>query len=139
LATYRTAPDPNETGMPGGIPYIVGNEAAERFSFYGMKAILTVFLTEHLLGINGQPDFLSPESAKASLAWFTAAAYVTPFIGAIISDRWLGKYRTILYLSLFYCVGTAFSRQSTRRSQRPWRHAGLCSRAWCSSRWAPAA
>lgn len=91
--------------MPGGIPYIVGNEAAERFSFYGMKAILTVFLTKHLLGTDGEPDFLSPESAKASLAWFTAAAYVTPFIGALISDRWLGKYRTILYLSLFYCVG----------------------------------
>lgn len=105
MATYRTAPDPKQTEMPGGIPYIVGNEAAERFSFYGMKAILAAFLTKHLIDVNGDPDFLSPESAKASLAWFTAAAYVTPFVGAIISDRWLGKYRTILYLSLFYCVG----------------------------------
>jgi len=32
-------------GMPPGIPYIVGNEAAERFSFYGMRAILFVFMT----------------------------------------------------------------------------------------------
>ncbi len=105
MAEHRTAPDPNETGMPGGIPYIVGNEAAERFSFYGMKAILAVFLTKHLVGLDGSADNLTDEGAKAALAWFTAAAYATPFIGALIADRWFGKYRTILWLSLFYCVG----------------------------------
>lgn len=105
MATFRTAPDPNRTTMPPGIPYIVGNEAAERFSFYGMKAILAVFLTKHLLGVDGEPDFFTPEGAKAALAWFTAAAYATPFVGALIADRWLGKYRTILWLSLFYCLG----------------------------------
>ena len=36
---YRTVPE-QTSGMPSGVPYIVGNEAAERFSFYGMKAIL---------------------------------------------------------------------------------------------------
>ncbi|QDT68036.1 Dipeptide and tripeptide permease A [Planctomycetes bacterium MalM25] len=91
--------------MPSGIPYIVGNEAAERFSFYGMKAILAVFLTQHLVGIDGAADNLTEEGARATVAWFTAAAYATPFIGAILADRWLGKYRTILWLSLFYCVG----------------------------------
>src|SRR5690606_29400153 len=45
---YHTTP-PAISTMPPGIPYIVGNEAAERFSFYGMKAILTVFMTRHLL------------------------------------------------------------------------------------------
>ena len=44
-------PSPN---MPSGIPYIVGNEAAERFSFYGMKSILTIFVTKHLLDASGQ-------------------------------------------------------------------------------------
>jgi POT family proton-dependent oligopeptide transporter len=39
-AQYRTAPAPT-TGMPPGIPYIVGNEAAERYSYYGMRAILS--------------------------------------------------------------------------------------------------
>lgn len=102
---YRTAPNANETRMPGGIPYIVGNEAAERFSFYGMKCILAVFLTKHLLNTDGTPDYLSPEQAKAAVSWFTAAVYATPFIGALIADRWFGKYRTILWLSLFYCVG----------------------------------
>jgi len=46
-------------GMPPGIPYIVGNEAAERFSFYGMKAILTVFMTQYLLGADGEVDAMS--------------------------------------------------------------------------------
>ena len=40
---YMTSP-PNLTGMPPGVPFIIGNEAAERFSYYGMKSILTVFM-----------------------------------------------------------------------------------------------
>lgn len=103
--SFRTGPDPTAKTMPGGIPYIVGNEAAERFSFYGMKAILTVFLTKFLVDTTGSPDNMSPEAAKATVGWFTAAAYATPFVGALLADRWLGKYRTILWLSLFYCVG----------------------------------
>ena len=45
--TYRNTPA-DIKGMPSGIPYIVGNEAAERYSFYGMKSILMVFLTTHV-------------------------------------------------------------------------------------------
>lgn len=104
-STYRTSPDPDQITMPGGIPYIVGNEAAERFSFYGMKAILAVFLTEHLFDSAGNEDFLSDEQTKETIAYFSAAVYATPFIGAIIADRWFGKYKVILWLSLFYCLG----------------------------------
>ena len=53
--TYRTAPEPITT-MPPGIPYIVGNEAAERFSYYGMRAILVVFMTKYMVGSDGAPD-----------------------------------------------------------------------------------
>src|SRR5438105_3301653 len=42
---YRTAPDHGNAGWPAGVPFIVGNEACERFSFYGMRAILYVHLT----------------------------------------------------------------------------------------------
>jgi POT family proton-dependent oligopeptide transporter len=103
---YRTTPYDIKT-MPPGIPYIIGNEAAERFSFYGMKAILTVFMTKFLVDAMGQPDHMSPEQAKATMGWFVAAVYATPFLGAILSDTILGKYRTIISLSLFYCVGHA--------------------------------
>ncbi len=101
---YRTAPAAIET-MPPGIPYIVGNEAAERFSFYGMKAILTVYMTKHLVGWAGQPATLSPEDAKSAVHLFVASAYFFPMLGAIFSDWLLGKYRTIFWLSLVYCLG----------------------------------
>ena len=45
---YRSAPAPI-AGMPPGIPYIVGNEAAERYSYYGMRAILVIFMTKFLM------------------------------------------------------------------------------------------
>ena len=53
-ASYRTRPTAT-AAMPSGIPFIVGNEAAERFSFYGMKSILVVFMTQYLLSAAGPP------------------------------------------------------------------------------------
>jgi POT family proton-dependent oligopeptide transporter len=49
---YATQP-PNIRTMPPGIPFIVGNEAAERFSFYGMRSILIVFMTHYLVTSTG--------------------------------------------------------------------------------------
>ena len=70
---YRTTPDVQST-MPSGVPYIIGNELAERFSFYGMKGILTVFMTKYLVDAAGQPDYLSDENAKVVYHLFTAGA-----------------------------------------------------------------
>ena len=103
---YRTTPDVQST-MPSGVPYIIGNELAERFSFYGMKGILTVFMTKYLVDAAGQPDYLSDENAKVVYHLFTAGAYFFPLIGAIIADVLWGKYKTILWISLMYCVGHA--------------------------------
>ena len=103
---YLTAPLPSPH-MPGGIPFIIGNEAAERFSFYGMKSILAVFMTQYLLTSVGQPDFMSDEQAKEWIHFFVFAVYATPMMGAILSDSLLGKYRTIISLSLVYCAGHA--------------------------------
>lgn len=102
--SYATAPRAIST-MPPGIPYIVGNEAAERFSFYGMKAILTVYMTKFLIGWGGEPATLSAEDAKSAVHLFVASAYFFPILGAIVSDWILGKYRTIIGLSVVYCVG----------------------------------
>lgn len=103
---HRTTPDDTK-GMPGGIPYIIGNELAERFSFYGMKGILVVYMTKHLLDSSGQPAYMSETDAKAIYHLFTASAYFFPLIGALISDILWGKYKTILILSLAYCLGHA--------------------------------
>ena len=94
--------------MPKGIPYIVGNEAAERFSFYGMKTILVVFMTQYLMTASGSPNYMTDTQAREWMHLFVASAYFFPVIGAIIADAFLGKYLTILSLSVVYVIGHLF-------------------------------
>ncbi|MCY2964147.1 MAG: POT family MFS transporter [Planctomycetota bacterium] len=101
---FLTAPVASEK-MPGGIPFIIGNEAAERFSFYGMKAILVAFMTKFLVDAAGNPAPMSDDNAKAYYPQFVAAAYFFPLLGGPIADMFLGKYRTIIWLSIVYCLG----------------------------------
>jgi POT family proton-dependent oligopeptide transporter len=103
---YRTSPQAIP-GMPPGVPYIVGNEAAERFSFYGMKAILVVFMTTLLAGRDGTPSPMGEGEAKFWYHAFSSAVYFFPIVGAVVSDFFLGKYPTIMLLSLVYCAGHA--------------------------------
>jgi POT family proton-dependent oligopeptide transporter len=91
--------------MPSGIPYIVANEGAERWSYYGMKAILVVFMTKFLVDSNGQPAPMSEGDAKSIYHLFNAAVYFTPVLGAILADWLFGKYRVIMLLSVVYCLG----------------------------------
>ena len=106
MATYKTAPAPITT-MPKGVPYIISNELAERFSFYGMRTILVIFMTKYLIGENGQLDVMSHEEAQGYIHLFISAAYFFPLLGAFLSDVFLGKYTTIISLSLVYCLGHA--------------------------------
>ena len=106
MASYRTAPDHEQTGWPKGVPYIIGNEGCERFSFYGMKAILFVYLTQLLLS-QGALGGVAEKQATDIVHTFNAAVYALPMVGALIADRLLGKYPTILWLSLAYCAGHA--------------------------------
>lgn len=101
---YLTAPVPT-TGMPSGLPFIIGNEAAERFSFYGMRTILVTFMTKYLLDSNGTLALMSEDDAKGYYHLFMMAAYFFPLMGAFAADVWLGKYRTIMSLSVVYCLG----------------------------------
>jgi len=104
MPKYNTAPI-KSTILPRGIPFIIGNEGAERFSYYGMKAILVVFMTQYILGADGVLDVLGDDEAKAWYHLFVASVYFTPFVGAILSDSILGKYSTIILLSIVYCIG----------------------------------
>lgn len=101
---FRTAPLASR-GLPTGTPFIVVNEAAERFSYYGMRAILVIFMTRYLMDANGNPDLMAENEAQGYFHLFVSAVYFMPVLGALLADGFLGKYRTILYLSLFYCVG----------------------------------
>ena len=101
---YLTAPIAYEK-MPAGVPYILTNETAERFSFYGMTSILIIFMTRYLMGPNGVLDVMTDNESIEYFHYFKAAVYFTPLIGALISDIWFGKYRTILWFSILYCFG----------------------------------
>lgn len=95
--------------LPRSIYYIVGNEAAERFSFYGMKAILTTFLVSQFFNPGGAPALEAQAAAKANdiTHFFNTLVYFLPLVGAVVADWFWGKYRVILYLSLVYCAGNA--------------------------------
>src|SRR5688572_16476312 len=82
---------------PRQVKYILGNEGAERFSYYGMKGILAVYITTVLM--------LSKDNASTIIHLFGFVNYFMPVLGAWVSDRFWGRYRTILWVSLFYCLG----------------------------------
>jgi POT family proton-dependent oligopeptide transporter len=93
--------------MPRQIPYIIANEGCERFSFYGMRNILTPFLTTMLL-VTAYPDkVLREDAAKEVFHTFVMGVYFFPLLGGWLADRFFGKYRTILWFSLIYCAGNA--------------------------------
>jgi dipeptide/tripeptide permease len=104
---------PKSDHMPPGVPFIVGNEGAERFSYYGMRAILKVYMIALFVRFVNEADVDKAVMVEAQarstevVHLFFAGVYAFPLIGAIIADRLLGKYRTILYLSLVYCAGHA--------------------------------
>ncbi|ACB74808.1 POT family MFS transporter [Opitutus terrae] len=102
---YLTAPIHTDK-MPPGIKYIVGNEAAERFNFYGMRAILVVYMTKYLVDREGALAPMSENEASAAYHWFLFANYFFPMLGAIVADAFWGKYRTIFWISLVYCLGS---------------------------------
>ena len=94
---------PAPAPIPPQISYIIGNEGCERFSFYGMRNILTVFLVSSLL--MHLPEADRAGAAKDIFHTFVIGVYFFPLLGGWIADRFWGKYNTILWLSLVYCAG----------------------------------
>uniref|UniRef100_A0A1I7ZFA5 Solute carrier family 15 member 2 n=1 Tax=Steinernema glaseri TaxID=37863 RepID=A0A1I7ZFA5_9BILA len=82
---------------PKGVFFMLGNEFCERFSFYGMRAVLTLYLiTEHHFS-----------DSQASLCYhaFVSLAYFSPLFGSIAADNYFGRFRVILWVSLVYVLG----------------------------------
>lgn len=109
----------NKLPYPKAIGFIVSNELCERFCFYGMRskikmfllrfipwqyhtkystAILVLYLTRKL----GYDD----DTATVVYHVYGMLVYFMCLFGAILSDSWLGKFRTILYLSIVYAIGS---------------------------------
>lgn len=96
--------------FPKAAPYIVVTETAERFSFYGMKAILSTFLISQFFNPGNNPALAATAEAHSNEVThlFVALVYLLSILGGILADYVLGRYRTILYLSVVYCIGHAF-------------------------------
>jgi proton-dependent oligopeptide transporter, POT family len=101
-----TAREDAAARLPRQIPYIIGNEACERFSFYGMRNILVSFLTGSVL-LAYLPVAEREGMAKEVFHSFVIGVYFFPLLGGWLSDRFFGKYNTIFWLSLLYCAGHA--------------------------------
>lgn len=84
-------------GYPLSIFFIVVNEFCERFSYYGMRAVLVLYFTYFLKW--------DENTAISIYHTFVALCYLTPILGAIVADSWLGKFKTIVYLSIVYTIG----------------------------------
>ena len=91
--------------MPPGIPYIIGNELAERFSYYGMKTILVIFMSKYLMDSSGNAAPMTESDAKYWYHIFNMTNYLFPILGAFVADILLGKFKTIISLSILYCLG----------------------------------
>ncbi|KAK9537139.1 hypothetical protein VZT92_004778 [Zoarces viviparus] len=85
------------TNYPVSICFIVVNEFCERFSYYGMKAVLTLYFLTYL--------HWDKDQSTAVYHAFSSLCYFTPILGALIADSWLGKFKTIVYLSVVYVIG----------------------------------
>ncbi|XP_042750959.1 solute carrier family 15 member 1 [Lagopus leucura] len=86
-------------GYPLSIFFIVINEFCERFSYYGMRAVLILYFKDFLRWDNSL--------STAIYNFFVALCYFAPILGAFIADSCLGKFKAIVSLSIVYTIGQA--------------------------------
>ncbi|MHB8418511.1 MAG: oligopeptide:H+ symporter [Myxococcales bacterium] len=82
---------------PIGFWFVFWGELAERASYYGMRTLLALYLVD-VIGF-------SEHKGATVMQLFMAACYLLPLLGGTIADRWLGRYKTIVYFSLPYIAG----------------------------------
>ena len=86
--------------MPPGVPYIIGNEAAERFSYYGMQSVLIVFMTHYLVNELRRASLTMSSNGgmHTKFRLVLSAVYFLPILGAVIAEGFLGN--TGLFLAV---------------------------------------
>jgi proton-dependent oligopeptide transporter, POT family len=89
--------DPEFAGHPKGLYMLFFAEMWERFSYYGMRAILIFYLTQHWLFEDGKSNLI--------LGSYTALVYITPVLGGYLADRYLGQRKAVLYGGILLAIG----------------------------------
>jgi POT family proton-dependent oligopeptide transporter len=84
-------------GHPRGLYMLFFAEMWERFSYYGMRALLVLYLTKHWL--------FSDADASMVYGAYTALVYITPVIGGYLADRYLGQRKAVLYGAILLTIG----------------------------------
>ena len=113
-----TSPAPavkTKSRFPKAVPYIIGNEAAERFSYYGLRSILVTFLVAGFYNPHKIASMDVTANAKANeiTHLFVTLSYFMPLVGGILADWYFGKYKVIFWISLVYCLGNVFTSSFT--------------------------
>nr|AFK36288.1 unknown [Lotus japonicus] len=88
-----------KTGTWTACYFILGHEFCERFTYYGMSTNLVLYFKHQL--------HQHSATASKNVADWGGTCYITPLIGALVADAYLGRYLTILYLSVVYVIGMA--------------------------------
>jgi POT family proton-dependent oligopeptide transporter len=119
--TARTAGD-DLFGHPRGLSYLFSTEMWERFSYYGMRALLVLYMVKHLLQPEQAEQVIGYATLKSGLellfgplgvqplsshiyGFYTALVYLTPIFGGLVADRLLGQRRTVMLGAVLMAVG----------------------------------
>ncbi len=96
-AEFEAPPSQKETGHPKGLYVLFGAEMWERFSYYGMRALLVLYLTNRLGYVR--------KDALALYAVYTGLVYLTPILGGFLADKFLGQRKAILIGGIVMAMG----------------------------------
>jgi POT family proton-dependent oligopeptide transporter len=96
-ARAAAASDAAWFGHPRQLARLFTTEMWERFGYYGMRALLTLYLTKHFL--------FSDHAASGIYGGFAAMVYLTPLVGGLLADRYLGSKRSVKFGALVMAVG----------------------------------
>lgn len=106
---------PQLLGHPVGLFLLFLVEMWERFSYYGMRALLVLYLTSPMTGMRKPPEGAvagfnpgpgwSDNDASSLYGWYTGLAYLTPVLGGIIADKLIGTHRSMLAGGLLIMLG----------------------------------
>lgn len=95
-----TRPQPEVIGHPKGLFLLFMAEMWERFSYYGMRALLIFYLVQHWL--------FSDSEASIIYGAYTALVYITPVVGGYLADQYLGQRKAVLFGAVLLTIGHFF-------------------------------
>lgn len=96
-AAAAATADASWFGHPRQLARLFTTEMWERFGFYGMRALLVLYLTDHFL--------FSDTSASGTYGAYMSLVYLTPFVGGFIADRYLGSKRSVKFGAIIMAIG----------------------------------